>query len=294
MKAEHVIGLIRAHAKADREHFRSIALMIAADCASKKGHATADRIRKLVDSTPAHGLTPLPKGDSREDSVAVRLPEHRLADLVLSKEVAGGLGQILDEYRYADELAERGLKPATKVLFDGPPGTGKTAAAGALALELDVPFVVAKQHELVDSHLGDSEKSVARLFDFALLNRAVVLLDEFDSIGTTRSGFASAAEKTMNRVVTTLLEMLDRHAGPSLLVVATNLPDQIDPALVRRFDARVTFAEPTEAERLELIRRTLGEADGDYRGSHAVIVRDCLKEKKRRAMAEIKATNGGS
>lgn len=296
MRADDVMAMIDAHFRGEREKFRSVALMVAANDAKLWGGDFAARVRRLVDGADAGGLTKLPRGENGQDTVAVRPAYHRLADLVLSPDVSDALGQLLAEHRHADALRERGCEPAYKVLFNGPPGTGKTSAAGAVADALGVPFVVAKQHEIVDSHLGASDKAVARLFDFASANRAVVLLDEFDAVGSSRGGGeASSATKAFNMIVTTLLQMFDRHNGPAVVVAATNLPGELDAAVRRRFDLSVAFGMPSEADRRELIRRTIGDADGPFHGSHAEVVRDCLREKKRRVLAELEGTTcGGS
>lgn len=293
MRADDVMALIRAHAKADRKQFASVALMIAANDAKLWGGSFASEVRRLVNQGDAGGLTPLPRGEEG-DSAAVALPPHTLSDLLLSPETADAIGQLLAEYTHADALREGGCEPALKVLFAGPPGTGKTAAAGAVAAALGVPFVVARQHQLIGSHLGDSEKNVARLFDFAAANRAVVLLDEFDALGSARGDIGTSAGKSFNNIVTAVLQLFDRHIGPALLIATTNRQDVLDPAVVRRFDVIVPFGMPTESDRRELIRRTLGDDDGPYCGSHADIVRDCRRERKRRMLAALASTGGRS
>lgn len=75
---------------------------------------------------------------------------------------------------------------------------------------------------------------------------------------------------------------------PADVIAATNLPDMIDAAIMRRFDMVMTFDMPNEDQRRQLIRSTLGDDDGPYTGSHAVIVRDCLREKKRRVIESIR------
>lgn len=287
MKAEDVMALIQAHFRGERERFHGVALMVAANDPKLWGGDFARRVRQLAGAHPPQSLTALPRGESGQDSVCVADPPHRLEDLILPDEAQAAVGQVVAEHAHAERLEAHGLRPALKVLFDGPPGTGKTSAAGALAAALGVPFVTAKQHELVNSHMGESDKAVARLFDFAGQNRAVVMLDEFDAIGSTRSDAGSAASKAMNSLVTTLLQMFDRHRGPGVVVAATNLPGELDPAVRRRFDVAATFRLPTDPERRELIRRTLGDDDGPFAGSHAEIVRDCLREKKRRVLAAL-------
>lgn len=287
MRADDVMALIRAHAKADRKQFAIVAKQIAANDSKLWGGRFSRNILELVNGASAEGLTALPRGADGNDSVGVGLPRHRLDDLILEAPVRESIGQLLREYQHADALLGHGCDPMTKVLFDGPPGTGKTSAAGAIAAELGIPLVVTRQHELIDSHMGASDKAIAKVFDFASANRAVVFFDELDAIGSARSGAGSGAEKAYNAIVTTLLASLDRHIGPAIVVAATNRLDVLDPAICRRFDLAVHFGGPTEEVRRELIRRTLGDDDGPFAGSHAEIVRDCLREKKRRILERI-------
>lgn len=287
MRQEDVIALIRAHARGDGKHFHDVARMIAANAAgTPRGKDLARRIRDILDVAPAGGLKPLPKGrDGGDDLLEVRPARLGMGDLILAPEVAAAVWAVYREHAHGDALEAAGLTPACKVLFDGPPGTGKTSAAGALARLLDRPFVVARHERIVTSYMGDTAKNMGRVLDFARENECVLLVDEFDSFGRARSSGGSSAENETNRLLNVLLQLLDRHAGPAVIVCATNLPDVMDAAMPRRFDYRVTFALPTDAERRDLIRRTIGDDDGPYYGSQAEVVRECLREKKRRVLA---------
>lgn len=287
MRADDVMALVKAFVQADREQFNSVALMIAANDAKLWGGQFANEIRKLVNTAPAGGLTKLPfERDGQQESVYVSIPPMKLDEMVLDGGVRAGLESLIAEHGKHELLAEHGLKPSIKVLFDGPPGTGKTSAAGALADALGVPFVVAKQHELIDSHMGVTGKNLASVFDFAAMNRAVILLDEFDSFGTARSNDGSSASKECNRIVNSLLQMIDRHTGPAILVAATNMPEGMDKAMMRRFDSIIHFPLPTEDHRAELSVRILSGHVGEG-VSHAEIVRDCMQVKKMRILSGV-------
>ncbi len=232
----------------------------------------------------------LPTSDGMTSTVEARTPQHALSDLMLATETIRAISQVLLEHKHAEALAKDGCRPATRVLFTGPPGTGKTSAAGAIARELGVHLLVAKQHEMIDSSLGHSEKIIARLFEYARATHAVFLFDEFDNVASARGeDKGGAGDKSYNAIATTILSALDRHVGPGLIIAATNRKEIIDRAARRRFDVEIDFPLPDETTRLALIKKTLGDHGGDFQGSHADIVRDCLAEKKRRILARLES-----
>lgn len=242
---------------------------------------------KRTSRTAATWKPLLPPPLTTPATVRYETPQHILADLILAPHVTAAIGQLLLEHRHQAALRAEGCTPAIKVLFEGPPGTGKTSAAGAIARELGVHLVVMKQHELISQYMGEGEKAIAATFDFARTEPSVFLLDELDGISSTRGGKSDAADRSQNSIVTTLLTSLDRHTGPGIIIAATNRIDAIDSAARRRFDLEINFPLPDEAMRVELIRRTLGDLDGNFGGSHADIVRMCLAERKRRILDRL-------
>ncbi len=286
MRSDRLLTLIRAHVAGDRAQFRDTALGLAAAEARLWKGSFGQEVRRLLGEAGPAAMTPLPEGRDKDPLLEIRAAMLGLADLVTTPAVTSALAGIVEEHRYAAVLAKHGLAPPRKILLAGPPGTGKTSAAGGLAAALGVPLVVARHEQVVTSFLGDSAKNLSKVFAFAGANPCVLLLDEFDSFGMARGGGGDAASSEIHRLLNVLLQFMDRHSGPGLVVAATNLPAALDGALPRRFDAAIHFAMPSEEQRRELIQRTLGEADDDgaYTGSHAEIVRECLREKKRRIL----------
>jgi len=281
-------ALIRAYVDGNHDQFRSVALQIAA---SLRGTGLFPEIKAMIDRLPpmTHALTALPKSvKSGDELLDQREPTHALGDLVLGREVVAALRGLVEEHALADRLHEMGLLPSLKVIFDGPPGTGKTSAAGAVARTLGWPFVVARHDSLISSYMGETGSNLRKVFDFASSTRCVLLFDEFDSFGLKRRGGSQSAEGEMGRALNLILQQMDRHRGPSILIAATNLPDALDQALNRRFDLAVKFELPTEDQRRELIHRVLGEPDGPFSGSHAEIVRDAMSERKRRILQSLR------
>jgi transitional endoplasmic reticulum ATPase len=153
-------------------------------------------------------------------------------------------------------FTETGTEPPTGILLHGPPGTGKTMLAEAIAAESGVNFLPVAGPELLDRYVGESEQSVRELFDRGRQAApAVIFLDELDAIASTRGG--GGEETVTERVVSQLLTELDRAAAnPGLVVIAaTNRKEVLDPALLRpgRLERHVEVPEPDEDARRKIL-----------------------------------------
>jgi len=145
-----------------------------------------------------------------------------------------------------------GFQPATKLLFCGPPGCGKTLCAEIIASELGLPLLYTRFDAIVSSYLGETAANLRKVFEYASSSRWVVLFDEFDAIGKARDDAAEHGE--LKRVINSFLQLLDGFTAPSILIAATNHEQLLDPALWRRFDEILVFPRPSVHE----IRSLLG------------------------------------
>jgi len=192
------------------------------------------------------------------DLVEVRAPEEvevSLSDLVLTPDQEEEIAKIGKAIEHRDYLAEIGLREIGKLLFVGPPGTGKTSVARALARSLDLPFVEVKLSMVTSQYLGETAKNVDRVFEVSRrLAPCILFMDEFDSVAKTRRSDEHAALK---RAVNTLLKSIDEISlirDDVLLIGATNHPDQLDSAAWRRFDEIVNFPRPDHGMRRDIFR----------------------------------------
>lgn len=145
------------------------------------------------------------------------------------------------------------------VCMHGPPGTGKTELARHVAERLGRPLLVKRASELLNMYVGESEKALARMFQQAKRERAVLLLDEADSFLRDRRGAVRSWEVTQ---VNELLTGMEAFEG--VLLCATNLVDELDDAAFRRFDVKVRFSALKREQRRELLLallRDLGSHD---------------------------------
>ena len=161
--------------------------------------------------------------------------------------------------RYPELFTRLGVDPPKGVLLHGPPGTGKTRLAQAVANESDAEFFIINGPEIMGSAYGESEKRLREVFEEAERSQpAIVFIDEIDSIAPKRQNVSGEAEK---RLVAQLLTLMDGLQSRANLVVigATNRPDAIDEALRRpgRFDREIVIGVPDEKGRRGRARHAL-------------------------------------
>lgn len=205
-------------------------------------------------------MTPL--GQSEPKLFRRVKPKCTMRELVLPEGVTGPVKELLEDQAYADALRYEGLDVRKRVILHGPPGCGKTSIAHALAAELGIGLYEVSIAETCSSYMGESEKQVEKIFDFAAQNRCVLLLDEFDSIGQHRRASHGNANQTENRIVNTILTRLESVDPLGLIVACTNYLDFIDRAILRRFDLELEIPEASAAALETLARQILRDRHG--------------------------------
>jgi len=194
---------------------------------------------------------------------------HRLETGITFEDIAGldDVKQTLQlrviyPMRNPEKLSKYGLKMGGGMLLFGPPGTGKTMVAKAVAGELALPFFAVKPSQILSQFYGQSEKQLAELFDEVRTHAkgAVVFLDEIDAIGASRN--REGASEPSRRLLNQLLQELDGvHGRPEglLFLAATNEPWLLDEALLRppRFTEKCLVPLPDEAARHLLLKLRL-------------------------------------
>jgi SpoVK/Ycf46/Vps4 family AAA+-type ATPase len=132
------------------------------------------------------------------------------------------------------------------VLLVGPPGTGKTTLAEALADAVAVSLFVVRYESMIGSYLGETAARLKRIFDYARTTPCVLFFDEFDAIGKERGDTHETGE--IKRVVTSLLMQIDELPSYTIVVAATNHPELLDRAAWRRFQVRLRLPLPSQKE----------------------------------------------
>lgn len=184
-------------------------------------------------------------------------PDERLEDL-------GGIDHILQDLRqlvlypltHPEVFSHLGVQPPTGVLLHGPPGTGKTCLAHALAGSTGVSFFKLAATEIVSGMSGESEAKIRQLFQAAIAAApSLLFLDEVDAITPRRD---NAGREMERRIVAQMLTCMDDVQGKFVIVLgATNRPDALDPALRRagRFDREISMGIPDLAARERILAK---------------------------------------
>ena len=256
--AKQILAMLQSRAEGDDEQFYSIALQVAAAEARQGHRSSAEAIRAAVEiarqqrqSTPVPIAFSRPRGDL-DGVIEFRDPRLLLKDVVLDEALRKRLDRFLLQQAKRNWLREHGRIPSKKALLIGPPGSGKTMTAEALAGELRVPLFVVRLEGLITRYMGETATKLRLVFEETAKRRGVYLFDEFDAIGGRRSATNDVAE--MRRVLNTFLQCMEADTSTdSVILGATNHPELLDKALLRRFDLVLRFAMPSEEQIKQII-----------------------------------------
>merc|ERR1712178_579106 len=152
-----------------------------------------------------------------------------------------------------------GIKPPKGVLLYGPPGTGKTLLARALACQIDAKFLKVVASSIVDKYIGESARVIREMFGYAKENQpCIIFMDEIDAIGGRRFSEGTSADREIQRTLMELLNQMDGFdaLGQVKIIMATNRPDTLDPALLRpgRLDRKIHIDLPNEQGRMDVLK----------------------------------------
>lgn len=299
-------ALIKCHAEGDNERFYAVAMQVAAQEA-RNGHGRfAEELRGLIDRAKEQAAAPLPIAAGRPVPVvqprgelagllSVAYPKTRLAEMVLDDGVRDRLDRVVLEQRQQLRLREHGFGPLRKLLLVGPPGTGKTMTAAALAGELGMALFTIQLHGLLTKFMGETAAKLRLIFDAISETRAAYLFDEFDALGSDRSSQNDVGE--IRRVLNSFLQFLEQDDSQSLIIGATNHVGLLDRALFRRFDSVVEYSLPSPELAQQVMRARLRFLDTEkvtWRSvgkaavglSYADLVKACDQAAKNAILAE--------
>lgn len=259
--AEQVKALVKCHLDGDDQRFLAIALQLAAT-AARQGHGKfAEELKHLLDSAKSSTIAPQakksmpvpvvqPRGELA-GLLSVQYSKLRLADLILAESISERLERVVTEHAQEFKLRSFGLSPRRKLLFVGPPGSGKTMTASALAGEMNLPLFTIVLDGLITKYMGETAAKLRLIFDAIQSTRAVYLFDEFDAVGGKRESRNDVGE--IRRVLNSFLQFLEQEQSDSLIIAATNHPELLDRAVFRRFDDVIEYSTPNDEQAKRVI-----------------------------------------
>lgn len=265
--SSQIKALLESRLEGDDEQFFAIALQAAAAEARRGRLREADEIKALVQrmreqKNRSDDIQPRPIPIGRpsgelEGLLVQTHPKGKLRDMAFAPDLLERLHQFLKQQHHRQQLRHHGIKPNSKLLLIGPPGSGKTMTAGSIAGELSLPLFTIRLDALITRFLGETAAKMRLIFDQVARHRAVYLFDEFDALGSKRGATNDVGE--MRRVLNSFLQFLEEPIGTdSIIIGATNHPELLDKALLRRFDDVLLYCLPSKKEIQAIIRRALG------------------------------------
>ncbi|HEX4698920.1 MAG TPA: ATP-binding protein [Actinomycetes bacterium] len=230
---------------------REVVARAAAAAECRGDRLTCDDVAAALRGQPRHD----PGGLARQVPTSTRLD-----DLVLSTATREGLDEVVAHARWSaaahETLGFDGVRGrAVVALFHGPSGTGKTAAAEALAAAVDRDLWVVDLAKVVSKWLGETQRNLDTVLDEAATAGVVLLFDEADGLFGKRGEVTDARDRYANLEIDHLLQRIELHTG--VVVLTSNRPAALDEAFARRIRLGVRFDLPDHAEREELWRRVL-------------------------------------
>ena len=228
-------------------------MQVAAKAARAGQGKFARGLRDLIDELRERGLAqsrvasvvPVtqPRGEI-SSLLTVSYPDARLADLVLSSVLDQQLRQVLLNSGNVMSCGATRTRPASRVLLIGPPGTGKTSTARVIAGELGLPLFAIRLDTIITKYMGETAAKLRLIFDALVETKGVYLFDEVDALAGERAASNDVGE--IRRVLNSFLQFLEEDRSDSIVVAATNHPQLLDNALLRRFDTVMDFALPDD------------------------------------------------
>ncbi|GAB4477648.1 MAG: hypothetical protein OHK0057_27630 [Thermoflexibacter sp.] len=206
-------------------------------------------------------LTMFTTGKKYNPNFSSSFPASRLEtkmtweDLVVEPEVMMGISEIKSWILYGNLLLNelgmaKKIKRGFRSLFFGPPGTGKTLTASLLGKDTGLDVYRIDLSKIVSKYIGETEKNLAQVFDFAENKNWILFFDEADALFGKRTTTKDSKDRHANQEVSFLLQRIEDF--PGVVILATNLKNNMDEAFLRRFQSMIYFPQPTPEMRYRL------------------------------------------
>lgn len=252
--------LFQAVSRQDLESAEQVAKQIAGFEEKKGHHFAAQQLRGALHSNGMKGHRPveqiagvLTNGNLLEAALSKGHSPTHLSDVMLRPSFRRELEALIDETKHGVYLSSKGIRRRSKLLFVGPPGCGKSFTAQAIANELVLPHYTVRFDAVIGAYLGQTAIHLRELFRFASNSPCVLLFDEIDALGKQRGNPLDVGE--LDRIVIALMQELEFSETRGIVIATSNLPENLDRALWRRFDLVLRFPKPKKSELAAYTRR---------------------------------------
>ena len=243
--SEQLLALLKSHYDGDNDHFKTVALQIAAHEA-KIGHTVLAQSLKDIVMKRSASITTTRVKPVDNSLIVRRISKNRKSDLIVSEKLSKQIDNIILEFSQRLKLNKCGYSNRRKILLEGLPGTGKTLTASIFASELKLPLFLVQTDKLISKYMGETGAKLRQIFDSISQEIGIYFFDEFDSIGSERASDNDVKE--MHRVLNLFLQFIEQDTSDSIIIAATNSGSLLDQALFRRFDDVLRFDLPNEVE----------------------------------------------
>lgn len=265
---QNQLALVRAVAENNMQRAKQCAIACCAEDTTQKNSMQVARWKKLLQSGGMNlfELPPNVKSIATMEDVTTSFNEKRYFLSEQEKIVFQTISNMRDA---SMQLMEKQVPYLNATLLYGESGIGKTMFAKYVAYKLGLPYLYINLSMLMDSHLGGTAKNMFNLFNFINQQQCVLMIDEIDFISSNRSGNdGSSAAKEVARTTTCLIQLLDTVTNDHVIMAATNIPDEVDPAIRRRFTLEHKMERLKKDECIKLIKMYLDDTGFVYNESN--------------------------
>lgn len=256
------LKLIRAIAENKYSDAKKMAILCCDEDTTQKNHYQVTRYRNMLVSTGT--IMELPSnlvGMTQLEDVSTSFREDRY---YLSPRESALFEKIDNMNKASLKLMEMGIPYLNAIMLTGISGTGKTTFGRYVAYKLNLPFMYINFSYLIDSYMGGTSKNIKKVFDYVKANKCVLMLDEIDCIAQERQGGSSGCDKERNNTTISLLQELDQVQNDTIIISATNVPNTIDHAVMRRFSLHHVVEPLTVDESIEMATKYLATVKLGY------------------------------
>jgi SpoVK/Ycf46/Vps4 family AAA+-type ATPase len=255
-RSDLLFDIIQAGFNGDQKKLKKAVAATIAEEKAKQHTVLATRLENLVQNSSIinNSINDKPIYNENMTNLAYEtIPEKKLADIVLPEAIINICNEFINEHMRCDLLRSYNLEPRHRILLVGPPGTGKTSLAEAIAESLMIPLLSVRYENVIGSYLGETASKIQKLIDHASSKKCVLFFDEFETLGKERGDEQETGE--IKRVVSSLLIQIDSLPSHVIVMGATNHPELLDRAAWRRFQVRMELPLPNKSAINEWFRR---------------------------------------